>query len=88
MRSDSRLMGSRADLEARYRCLLEEALSYVNSVESRLTTIGGLLHSTQLTSAELIWRVLYVQALEQTRALERTINLLEQLREDVVDLSH
>ena len=82
----SRTISTSADREARLAWLLDRALSYVNSVELKLTTIGAMSPSMPRTAPELTWRLLLAQTIEQTRSLERAIDLLSHSREDVVDL--
>jgi hypothetical protein len=76
-----------ADRAARLAFLLDRARSYVNSVELKLTVIGGMSPTMPRTAPELTWRLLLAQTIEQTRSLERAIALLEHSREDVDDLS-
>lgn len=86
-RNASQHTGIRADLTARFLCLLDAAVLSVSSAESRLSAIGVLLPRLPRTSHGLILRVQFALVQEQARSLGRAIALLEAVVKDVDDLS-
>jgi len=85
-RRDMRHTDISTDREARLAWVLERTISYVNSVELKLSAAGEMSRALPRTSPELTWKLLLVQAQEQTRSLERAMQLLKNAREDVVNL--
>ena len=75
------------DREARLQSVLMGTLESVQSVEYKLALIGGISAELPKTSPELTWRLQVAQLLQQTRSLGKAIELLQAMREDVVDLS-
>jgi hypothetical protein len=86
VRNGSPLTGTSVDREARLQSVLDDARSRVNSAEVKLVQAGALALDGPHNAAELTWRVLLAQTIEQTRSLDRAIKLLAHSREDVVEL--